>query len=115
MRVLTALLLSLVLAIASVSMAVARGQVPMGATIALCTATGTVSVTLDANGNPQPTGPHLCPDCLSATTAFALSAEIALPAPRITSRLLTACPSPRLPAGLTRVPGRARDPPALAV
>ena len=115
MRSFAALLLSLVLAVASVSMAVARGQRPMGATIALCTEAGTVTVTLDTSGNPLAAGPHLCPDCLSAATAFVLPDPCALPQPQRASRPLNAPPSPCLPTGLTRIVGHARDPPVAAV
>ena len=115
MRAFTALLLSLVLAIASISMAVARGQAPMGATIELCTASGTVTVALDADGNPLPAGPHLCPDCLSAATVFVLPVKTTLPTPHVTSRPLTAALAPSLRDGLTQIPRHARDPPAFVV
>lgn len=115
MRTFTALLLSLVLAVASISMAVARGQAPMGATVELCTMYGTVTVALDADGNPLPTGPHLCPDCLSAATVFTFQEETAPLAPQVTSRPLTMTLTPSLRDGLARVMRHARDPPAFAV
>lgn len=79
MRALTALFLSLVLALVSVSMAVARGQ-SSGDSVTICTDLGTETIILDANGNPQPSAPHLCPDCLSASTVFTLTDPISLPA-----------------------------------
>jgi hypothetical protein len=115
MRVLLALFLSLILAVASVSMAVARGQAPMGASIALCTEAGAITVTLDARGNPISTPPHLCPDCLSAATVFDLPAAQSLAAQEAGSRALT-LPAPRLPAAMVaRIVSHARGPPALSV
>ena len=115
MRALTALLLSLVLAVASVSMAVARGQAPMGETVALCVDGNAVTVTLDANGNPVSAPPHLCPDCLGAVTAFDLPAALSLPVPFLREgnaegsvfATLSARPSARAPS--------ARGPPAFSV
>ena len=78
MRALIALALSFVLAFGSVSMAVARGQGAMGPSITLCTEGGPTTIRLDAKGEPLPAVPHLCPDCLSAATAFVL-AEVAEP------------------------------------
>lgn len=115
MRAITALLLSLVLAIGSMSMAVARGQAPMGAAIALCSADGVIPVVLDAQGNPQQATPrHLCPDCLSAATAFALCTAFGLPVFEQSARCLSASMAARLPTGLDRIPGHARDPPLAA-
>jgi hypothetical protein len=115
MRALTALLLSLVLALGSVAMAVAKGQPSMGTPVALCTDAGPVTITLDAEGNPLPAGPHLCPDCLSAATAFVLPDEVRPAVLQRTSRPVTALVAASLPNGVTRVPGHARDPPARAV
>jgi hypothetical protein len=115
MRALTALFLSLVLALGSVSMAVAKGQPSMGTPVALCTDAGPVTVTLDGQGNPLPAGPHLCPDCLSAATAFVLPDEVRLGGRHGPSRPVMALVAASLPNGLTRVPGHARDPPARAV
>lgn len=112
MRAVFALILSLVLAVGSVAMAVAHGQPSMGQTLTLCSADGDVTITLDQNGQPVPEGAHLCPDCLSASTAFTLSDPVTLPARdlRRVSLHITlatlALPSAR------HAPHGARDPPA---
>lgn len=58
-----ALSLSVLIALTSVTMSLARGQMrDTTGSMVLCTGTGPVSVQLDANG--QPIGPiHVCPDC----------------------------------------------------
>lgn len=61
MRVISCLLLALMLALTSQSMAVARGAAAASGKIVLCTGAGPVAVYVDAQG--QPTGaPHICPD-----------------------------------------------------
>lgn len=115
MRAISALLLSLVLAIASVSMAVARGQVPMGSTIALCTEAGAVSVVLDAEGNPTKTPPHLCPECLSAATVFDLPYPASLAAPRLLAQVLVLTDRALILARTHVVSPHARGPPTLSV
>ena len=59
------LVIALVVALTSLTMAVARGQGrPVGETV-LCLGLGTVSVLVDAQG--RPVGPvHLCPDATPA-------------------------------------------------
>ncbi|MBQ0749933.1 MAG: hypothetical protein KBT70_07000 [Roseovarius sp.] len=58
-----ALGLCLVLALTSQSLAVARGAAQPVGQIVLCTGTGPVTVTVDAEGQPV-AAPYLCPDCL---------------------------------------------------
>ena len=71
------LLLAVMLALSSVTIAVARGQVAVGGTIVICSGYGLVSVALDADGNPV--GPlHPCPECLAGWTSI-LVAHTALP------------------------------------
>lgn len=115
MRNLFALFLSLVLAVGSVSMAVAHGQTPMGDSVTICTTDGTQTVTLDRNGNPVSTSPHLCPDCLSAASAFTLLDDAQLPSRPQSARLakvhVTTLTLPSLPAPAAQ----ARGPPALFV
>ncbi len=54
--------LTLLLAVTSLHMAVARGQATAVGEMVLCIGGGVVSVPVDAQGNP--TGPaHICPDC----------------------------------------------------
>lgn len=115
MRAIIALFLSVVLALGSVSMAVAHGQMPMGATITICTEGGTSDITLDASGNPVSPGMHLCPDCLSASAAALPDAGGTLPEPVATSRpAVFATPVSLLPRQSPHTP-LARGPPALFV
>ena len=115
MRSLSALLLSLVLALASVSMAVARGQMPMGATMTLCSQGQAVTVTLDANGNPITTPPHFCPDCLSAVAALDLASAPDLSAPDHALRLPASFDTPPRRRDAPQVAFQARGPPAFSV
>ncbi len=115
MRSLSALLLSLVLALASVSMAVARGQMPMGTTMTLCSQGQAVTVTLDASGRPVTAPPHLCPDCLSAVAALDLAPAPDLIAPD-DARYLPASFGPPVPRRETlQIAFQARGPPAFSV
>lgn len=57
----TALLLALVLAVTSQSMAVARGASAATGQVVLCTGAGPVAVYTDAQGQPT-SAPHICPD-----------------------------------------------------
>lgn len=60
-----ALMLALMLALTSLSLAVARGQATPAGTIALCSGAGMQMLYVDADGNP--TGPpHVCPDGVAA-------------------------------------------------
>jgi len=57
-----AISLTLLLALTSQTMAVARGAPPPVGHAVLCTGQGTITVLVDADG--QPTGEvHICPDC----------------------------------------------------
>ena len=57
-----ALALVAVLALTSVTSAIARGQAPAVDQAVICTGTGVVTVALDAQGNPTGMA-HPCPDC----------------------------------------------------
>jgi hypothetical protein len=105
------LILALVLALTSVTMAQARGQAMAVGQIVICSGGGIVSVPVDAEG--RPTGPaHLCPDCAlglfaAAPAAFGVLVRSAdwrpqapLPVPGIA------------PAAPTKTPQSARGPPA---
>lgn len=64
-RLFSGLFLAAVIALSSVTMALARHQAAGGETVIICTADGLKAITLDDNGNP--TGPvHLCPLCIAA-------------------------------------------------
>lgn len=65
LRAVTALLLSLILSLTSVTTAVAAAQSAGALQVELCNGH---TVTLDAQGNPV-ADPHHCPDCLAATPA----------------------------------------------
>lgn len=68
MRTALAIILSAVIGLASVTMAVARGQAAGVSEVTICSGYGVVSITLDAEGNPV--GPvHPCPDCLAGGIA----------------------------------------------
>lgn len=68
LRPLSGLILALVLALTSVTMAQARGQAMAVGQVVICSGGALVTVPVDAEGNP--TGPaHICPDC--ALTLFA--------------------------------------------
>lgn len=103
------LALALIVALTSLTMAVARGQGrPVGQTV-LCLAIGTVSVAVDAQG--RPTGPvHLCPDAAPALFVADGIAPPLLPRP---VRRVTAISRPA-PAPVVVRPGlppMARGPP----
>lgn len=115
MRAFFALMLSLVLAFASVSMAVARGQEPMGDAIALCLDGTAVTVTLDADGNPISALTHLCPDCLSAATTFDLPQPVGLSAPVWRETQTDAVPAAARSYIHTAITPAARGPPVLSV
>lgn len=69
LRPLTLIALVLTLAVASVTMAVARHQARAVGEVVLCTGYGMVSVSLDAEG--RPTGPMMpCPDCTPPLAAL---------------------------------------------
>lgn len=60
-RLLTSLILALVMALTSQSMAVARGESPATGQMVICVGAGTVMVYTDADGQPT-SAPHICPD-----------------------------------------------------
>lgn len=110
MRVILSLILSLVLALASGTMAVARTQASAFGQITICSGYGIVTVSVDAEGNPV--GPvHPCPDCLTGVM-LAGPLPMAIVASQPLSRAV------RLPHGTAQLPGaravpvaRARGPP----
>ncbi|MDP4033737.1 MAG: hypothetical protein Q8P60_12970 [Pseudorhodobacter sp.] len=102
-------LLMLALMATSVTMAVARGQVPSGETMVICSGYGTTTISVDAAGNP--TGPvHPCPECLMGLVAVLAPALPDLARPDLPSRKLVAVEIPPL-ASRSAPPARARDPP----
>ncbi|OOY32951.1 hypothetical protein [Thioclava sp. F36-6] len=70
---------ALMLAMTSMTMAVARGQARVAGEVVLCTGYGVTTVSVDAEG--KPTSPaHICPDMVLAMMA-AVALAPALPAP----------------------------------
>lgn len=69
MRALIALFLGLVLAVSSVTAAVARAEMAGAVEMVVCAGEGTGTVTLDPSG--QPVMAHHCPDCTAAQAALA--------------------------------------------
>lgn len=112
MRSFTVLLLSLMLGLASVSMAVARAEMRGAETITLCSGSKSISIAVDTRGNPVK-GVHLCPDCV-AGMAFALWPDPPqCLGPSLRGQRL-AHPCPALSASLSPLAPQARGPPLLA-
>jgi len=100
-RSFTSVLLALVLALTSQSMAVARGASAATGHMVLCTGSGVVAIYLDANGTPT-SAPHICPDS-ALNISFAGSIDL-LDAP---ARLMVFCENiiqPDLPDPLRHKP-----------
>lgn len=106
-----ALILAALLAVTSITLAIARGQTRVGGTVVLCSGALYVPGSVNADGNP--TTPHLCPDM-----ALGLVAGLAAPAPEIArpagraEALAAACQSDPCPRPVPSAP--ARGPPVLA-
>jgi hypothetical protein len=113
LRPLAALLLALLLALTSGTMAVARGQATAVGTLVLCTGQGVVAVPVDAEGKPTGAA-HICPDC-----ALSLFAALSAPPPGPVRPAAAVMPV-SVASGvslLPRRPGaapRARGPPSLS-
>lgn len=86
-RPLIGLFLALTLAVASVTLAQARAQSHGLHATVICSGAGSVTILLDANG--QPAGPPLpCPDCIAGLAAALPCQPTATPdRPRPTERL----------------------------
>lgn len=106
------LLLALVMAATSLTMAVARGQARVAGEIVICTGMGISVVTVDAEGNP--TGPaHICPDMALALLAAPPLSPVDLTAPA-TFRRAADLPAPILARGAEAPRPTARGPPPTA-
>lgn len=87
LRPLLSLLLAAVLAVTSVTTAVARMAAHGHYSVVICSLEGVVQITLDAQGNPvQPM--HPCPDCLVVGFADLPQAIVAPAAPLTLARLV---------------------------
>ena len=104
-------LMAAILAVTSLTMAVARGQTRVAGEIVICTGYGITTISVDENGDPV--GPvHLCPDMV-----LGMMAALDVPAPDLTR---PEGPVSRLTATETALPQtrsaptpRARGPPLL--
>ncbi len=114
LRPILGLLLALLMAVTSVTMAVARGQSPMSSQeVELCIAGSAQTVSVDASGKPI-TPRHPCPECTLGMTAFTLveaTAPLLRPATRTTTLRPAFAPAA---ASLTAPAARARGPPTLS-
>lgn len=104
-------LMATILAVTSLTMAVARGQVQIAGEIVICTGYGITTVTVDDEGNP--TGPvHLCPDMVLGMMAALDTPPPVLTRPEGRVERIEASAPARLRGSSVPQP-RARDPPAL--
>jgi hypothetical protein len=111
MRAILALVLSLILALASQSQAVARSEMAGASDQVLCGANGVATVTLDAAGHVVHA--HPCTHCLAAAGLADLPGPMHLPVAPVThSARLTQTLTAQTPAPLARIP-TARAPPVL--
>jgi len=109
LRLVPALLLSLLLVLTGQGAAVARGA-PLPAGMAeLCTGSGPVMVAVDAQG--RPVGPQvLCPD-LAAMLAKPVAPPVTIAAPRRARRIVLPHPVAARPVPVAPVEMRTRGPP----
>jgi len=105
-----AIALALMLAVTSLTLAVARGQAPAVGVIELCSGAGLAAVPVDAEGNPM--GPaHVCPDGVAAFINVDVAAPVMPLRPLADGeRLVMAQAAPV--AGAGPVAEQARGPPA---
>ena len=81
-RALSLVFLVLTLTSGAVAMATARHHARGVSEAVICSGFGITTVTLDAEGNPVPGTPVLCPDCLPALAALTDTMVTAPEAPR---------------------------------
>jgi hypothetical protein len=110
LRSLIITLFSAVLALTSVTLAVAQHGTAGGRSLVLCTDAGERLVTLDAQGNPVPML-HPCPDCVAAMTPQDVPADMALPQPPLTAQMQAALTYAAAETGRAVQAPRARGPP----
>jgi len=108
-RSLLAIILALLMAVTSVTMAVARGQTRVAGEVVICSGYGLTTITVDEFGN-EVTEVQICPDMalgLMAAVAHALP-FVERPAGRVSDLILV---EPRLLHSRSYVAVRARGPP----
>lgn len=102
-------LMAMILAVTSLTMAVARGQTRVAGEIVICTGYGITTISVDETGTPV--GPvHICPDMvLGLMAALELQAPALLrPEGGVTQLVAT---ETAIPAPQSEPRPRARDPP----
>lgn len=107
-------LFSAILALTSVTLAVAQHGTAGGTTLILCTSTGAQTVTLDANGNPVPAA-HPCPDCVAAIAAQGVPPAAQLPLRPLTASAQFAQTVEISAPSRAAPPAQARAPPLIDV
>ncbi|MDZ7905729.1 MAG: hypothetical protein U5N55_08140 [Cypionkella sp.] len=110
LRSLIITLFSAVLALTSVTLAVAQHSQVGVRSIVLCSSLGDQTIILDAQGNPVPFA-HPCPDCVAAIAAQDLPHAIQLPLPPLVRGMQIADFVPRIAHGRAIPVARARGPP----
>lgn len=115
-RVLSSLLFALLLAVSSVPAALMHNQMQGSSQMVICSdtpdASGLITVTLDATGQPI-SAPHHCPQCLAALDLALLPSTPTAAAPIGQSQPLNR-PVVLLSASAQSPTASARDPPAFA-
>ncbi len=106
----TALMLALVLALTSVSMAVARGGMSLNGAMILCLNATQVAVPLGPDGLPQEHEP-ICPDCTMVT--LGLNDPVASPGPAWQLSQITPAHHAIIDHSTPVQGGQARGPPSL--
>lgn len=106
------LLMAVVLIAGSVIFAPARGSVPPGADLVICSGAGERVITLDAQGNPVAPR-HRCPDCLPGIVAFVPPDSAGVSLPPLVQRAMPRMTGVLLVAGRADLPAKARGPPAV--
>jgi hypothetical protein len=105
-----AIALALMLAVTSLTLAVARGQAPAAGVIELCSGAGLAAVPVGADG--KPTGPaHVCPDGVASFISIAVDAPVMPLKPLANGERLEMARAAPV-ADAVPVAGQARGPPA---
>ncbi|PKP68815.1 MAG: hypothetical protein CVT82_13860 [Alphaproteobacteria bacterium HGW-Alphaproteobacteria-4] len=108
---LSAIVLALLLAVTSMTMAVARGQARVAGEFVICSGYGLTTIKVDHNGNPV-SEIHICPDMALGLMAAVAHAppSVERPAGRVSDLILV---EPRLLHSRSFVVARARGPPVV--
>ena len=112
LRTYAGIVLALMLAFTSRSMAAACGMLNAAGEIILCTSEGIVSVAVDENGQPVE-APHICPDCAMSLFAFVADTS-ALPLRPLGSVETLSPVGAAHRASMQEVPATARGPPMVS-